>query len=105
MHQNYWIENDSLFLQKIMETNYHTLVSSAGTVGVDHCIGIPKLVHFIWLGSAPLPLFAQASINSFSLCHPNESEWLIKLWRDSDVESLRPFPNEDIFNQTPNFGM
>lgn len=102
--QNYWIENDSQFLEKVMETNYLTLVNT-GTVGVDDSVGIPKIIHFIWLGPAPLPPFTQPSINSFSRCHPTESGWLIKLWRDSDVDSLRPFPNEDIFNQTPNFGM
>jgi hypothetical protein len=43
---------------------------------------IPKIIHFIWLGS-DIPLEVQLSIDSWKLYHPS---WEIRVWRDEDIE-------------------
>jgi len=61
---------------------------------------IPKLLHFIWLGSK-LPAQYQRMIESWKLHHPS---WEIMLWDDVKVSSFN-LVNADIFRRAPNYGM
>lgn len=46
---------------------------------------IPKILHFIWLGSS-LPIDAKLSIDSWKRHHP---KWEIKVWQDSDLTNFK----------------
>jgi mannosyltransferase OCH1-like enzyme len=60
---------------------------------------IPKIIHFIWLGSE-LPNKYQKFINSWRNYHP---EWEIKIWDDCAVKSLN-LKNKKLFDRASNFG-
>ena len=45
---------------------------------------IPKLVHFIWLGS-PLPSECEAMVRTWRECHP---DWIVKVWNDADAAAF-----------------
>lgn len=51
-------------------------------------LDIPRLLHFIWLGPAPLPPELAACMHSFSA---NEAlGWTVKLWTDREARELLP---------------
>lgn len=60
---------------------------------------IPKIIHFIWLGS-PLPERTKQLISTWKKQHP---DWKIEIWGD---EHLPPFPlqNQEAFDKAKNFG-
>ncbi len=53
---------------------------------------IPRLLHFVWLGTAPLPPAYARYRESWQENHP---EWRVKVWRDDDLPTLR---NQAIFD-------
>lgn len=60
---------------------------------------IPKLVHFIWLGS-PLPVPCQAIVESWKRVHP---DWTVRVWTDADVEEFG-LQNKMAFDIANNYG-
>lgn len=60
---------------------------------------IPKIIHFIWLGS-PLPEKAKALIATWRDHHPT---WEIRIWDDAAL-ALFPLQNQVAFETAQNFG-
>lgn len=60
---------------------------------------IPKIIHFIWLGS-PLPERCKRMIDTWISFHP---EWEVKLWTDDEVASFN-LENYSVFCSSINFG-
>ena len=56
--------------------------------------GIPRLLHFIWLGSS-LPERVSLNIESFRKCNPGVE---IRIWGDADFDWLQ---NRKIFVDAP----
>ena len=46
---------------------------------------IPRVMHFVWLGTSPLPPRDQSYLEAFRQLHP---QWQVRLWRDADVAKL-----------------
>jgi inositol phosphorylceramide mannosyltransferase catalytic subunit len=59
---------------------------------------IPKILHFIWLGS-PLPKADQEMIASWRKFHPS---WTIYVWTDEEAKTF-PFLNRAAFDAAKNF--
>ncbi len=62
---------------------------------------IPKLFHFIWLGS-PLCDSHTAMINTWREVNP---DWEVHLWGDADVDSFLTDESRRAYYSTSNFGM
>jgi len=60
---------------------------------------IPKILHFIWLGS-PLPKRCQDCILTWKELH---QDWTINIWTDQDVENF-PMVNAEAYEAATNFG-
>lgn len=60
---------------------------------------IPKLIHFIWLGS-PLPECSAILIETWRKFHPT---WTIKVWTDSDIPEFQ-LQNKIAFDKARNYG-
>lgn len=60
---------------------------------------IPRLIHFIWLGS-PLPQECAIMVASWQKFHP---EWTIKVWTDSDAKTFG-LQNKIAFDRARNYG-
>ena len=60
---------------------------------------IPKIIHFVWLGS-PLPERCKKIIDSWKKFHPT---WQIKLWTDADVDLFK-LENRAAFDKAINYG-
>lgn len=60
---------------------------------------IPKIIHFIWLGS-PLPERCKPMVASWKKFHPG---WQVRLWTDADVASFK-MKNKKAFDQSHNWG-
>ena len=58
--------------------------------------GIPKIVHFIWLGSEPRSELLETIGNVRSL----NPDWEVRLWRDSDLDWLE---NRSWFDSSPTY--
>ncbi len=63
---------------------------------------IPKIIHFIWLGS-PLPEEFKPLLRSW-IQHHEARGWRFKLWLDKDVESF-PLYNRKEYDSIDNYGM
>lgn len=46
---------------------------------------IPRVMHFVWVGTSPLPQRDQSYLEAFRRLHPH---WQVRLWRDADVAKL-----------------
>jgi len=106
MQKNYWIENDDLLISNINNslTRYNNrclssspLISSLSSSSSQ----IPRIIHFIWLGSKSLPQHCEKLIESWSIVHSN---WLIKVWTDDSIKDLY-IENRDKFENADNYGM
>lgn len=60
---------------------------------------IPKLIHFIWLGS-PLPAKCAEMISSWEKFHP---DWTVRLWTDEDIPLFNLW-NIEAFERANNYG-
>ena len=60
---------------------------------------IPKIIHFIWLGSS-LPSKYRWNIDQWKIMH--EPTWEVRLWTDEDVAGI--VSNNRIFNFISNYG-
>lgn len=59
---------------------------------------IPKIIHQIWLGTAPLPKLYAAYMNTWKKYHPL---WQYKLWTDEDVKNWQgTFYLKDLYEKT-----
>jgi inositol phosphorylceramide mannosyltransferase catalytic subunit len=58
---------------------------------------IPKILHFIWLGS-PLPKIDQEMISSWKKLHPT---WKVYVWTDKEAKNF-PFINREAFDAAKN---
>lgn len=56
-------------------------------------IKIPKIIHFIWVGTKPFPF--DKNIKIWKSYH---SDWKFNLWTDSNIPLLY---NQDIYNKVP----
>jgi mannosyltransferase OCH1-like enzyme len=69
--------------------------------------GVPKVFHFIWLGS-PFPKAKfQYFYESFQRHHPPSNGWQLHLWTDEKVAELRreeELVNAQVFDSAGNFG-
>ena len=61
---------------------------------------IPKILHFIWLGS-DIPERYVVNINDWTKKNPN---FEIQIWTDGDADSF-DMKNKELFDTTTNFGM
>jgi len=52
---------------------------------VTNTQAIPKMFHFIWVGTNPLPMEYQVYINMWVNMYP---DWTVTLWRDNNVENF-----------------
>jgi mannosyltransferase OCH1-like enzyme len=95
---NFWCKSDEEFRGIIEETaiGWQRLRKSPNS---GTCI-IPKVFHFIWLGSC-LPEKFTPLIDSWKCRH---SSWEVKIWSDADVEQLS-LTNRHLFDLSMNFGM
>lgn len=67
----------------------------------DGIHGIPKVIHFIWVGS-DLPPQYQKIIQEWRLKNP---EFEVLIWDDEKVSQFRPsMVNGDLFDDAPRFG-
>jgi mannosyltransferase OCH1-like enzyme len=71
----FWYNSD---IFKIIYRNYYLSINKS-----EYSL-IPKIIHFIWLGSNP-PAKVLAVINSWEKFHP---DWEICIWNDEKVKSL-----------------
>mmetsp|Transcript_13836 Transcript_13836/g.20704 ORF Transcript_13836/g.20704 Transcript_13836/m.20704 type:complete len:308 (+) Transcript_13836:43-966(+) len=84
---DYWCEDD-----KLLSYANRPLQRGRG--------GIPKTMHFIWLGGE-LPDIYQLMIDSWRSRHPT---WEVKLWDDEAAASM-DMTNRNIFDRARNYGM
>eukprot|EP00981_Chlorochromonas_danica_P000932 scaffold225_cov194-Ochromonas_danica.AAC.1 len=108
MKANRWVSNDEDFLQHAQACNNRTLeaflssCSSSSSSSSSSLPLIPRIVHFIWIGSNPLPAYSQTVIQRFQVVHPS---WEVKYWDDDQVAKLCwQSENCDIFYQVTNPG-
>jgi mannosyltransferase OCH1-like enzyme len=87
-------------LMEICQIKHQLWKESLENIILDDSLKIPKLIHFIWLGSS-LPLKYSNIINVWKEKHPNFD---IKIWNDEDVELLQ-LENINIFNNGSNYGI
>lgn len=66
---------------------------------VDNSLKIPKVIHWIWLGS-PLPKRYIELQKTFKELHPS---WQVKIWTDQDIEPFK-LKNKIAFDAATNFG-
>jgi mannosyltransferase OCH1-like enzyme len=95
MRRGAWAEDGPL-LALAAEANRLAL-DNAG----DHA-GIPKIAHFIWLGSRAPPSYTEPCIGRFRDLHP---DWRVIFWNDNNVQGFEWFMNKDIFSTANNMGM
>ena len=55
----------------------------------DLSLSIPHTLHFIWLGSAPVPQYAKENMAVWAKIHPTFD---VKLWKDIDVKNIHSQP-------------
>lgn len=60
---------------------------------------IPKIIHWIWLGS-PLPERCAKLQKSWKTMHP---DWVFKLWTDKDVKDFK-LQNQEFYDRATNWG-
>jgi inositol phosphorylceramide mannosyltransferase catalytic subunit len=65
----------------------HALARARARFSRRHAGPIPKVVHRVWLGDAPLPDAARAYEETWREHHPG---WDFRLWRDEDAPRLVP---------------
>mmetsp|Transcript_26388 Transcript_26388/g.57189 ORF Transcript_26388/g.57189 Transcript_26388/m.57189 type:complete len:365 (-) Transcript_26388:1751-2845(-) len=104
-----WSPDDVLWAEKLVDRYENTTLSLIQPNGNDSDANvssflIPKTIHFIWLGSKPIPqqwspennvardpredhTSWNACMGSWSKHHPLSSGWEIKLWTESNVQS------------------
>ncbi|WP_390537354.1 TcdA/TcdB catalytic glycosyltransferase domain-containing protein, partial [Staphylococcus pseudintermedius] len=69
----------------LLERNFSRFVEKIqSSSSQEHQLLIPKIVHFIWLGSS-LPTKADLTIQSWQKYHP---DWKIMIWTDREVANL-----------------
>lgn len=61
---------------------------------------IPRILHFIWIGTAPLPHAALQNISKWRELHPG---WDVKLWRNDEVAALGKLENQAAFDSLPSW--
>ena len=89
---DYWGCNDEVFVEKLA-----SLWGSDST-----CITpIPRVIHFIWLGST-LPTHFQPLIESWRCMH---TSWEIRIWSDNDIAAALLPDMTHHFHAARNFGM
>ena len=90
-----WDANDAEW-GKAMVEHYHNHTNNPTTC----CI--PKIMHFIWLG--PAPINDTAPMDSWRQHHTN---WEVRLWRDQDLQSCSFYNKEalDFCMQHGHYGM
>jgi mannosyltransferase OCH1-like enzyme len=76
---------------ELLRNNYEQLKPSKATSNSSTII--PKTLHLIWLGKAPLPKNYQYYLETWKYYHPT---WKIKIW-DKDAILAENFPSEDLF--------
>lgn len=72
---------------------------SPATISYNEQTRIPKMLHWIWLGS-PLPDKYKQLIDTWIALHP---DWSFKIWTDADVPYFH-FTNKDMFDTAKNYG-
>jgi hypothetical protein len=79
-----WIQTEANFFEDpgvvLAEKNFECMCQESPRITNQ----IPRIIHLIWLGSAP-PLYVELAIQSWRRYHP---DWEIKLWTE---ESLKNF--------------
>lgn len=69
------------------------LFQESVAAGATRGLRIPRVIHRIWLGDAPLPAEAVEFGETWARHHP---EWELRLWRDADLPPLR---HQDLFDR------
>lgn len=96
---NFWCDDDAVLI-KLAERQYEVYNQRTNDEEVNVESAIPKLLHFIWLGSS-LPVKYERVIDSWRVRHPG---WDIILWDDDKATSFE-LKNATHFEQASNFGM
>lgn len=103
---NMWVD-DNVFLQDIVhryDTWHRSLLSLSNNAALNSSNSssqnaIPKILHFIWLGS-PLPAKFHRIIDHWRDIHPT---WRICMWTDTEVADMT-LENQEAFLKAGNFG-
>jgi mannosyltransferase OCH1-like enzyme len=66
------------------EKNYQSFCRQFEKGSKDTLFCIPKILHFIWLGSS-IPLNCKTCIDSWIQLHP---DWQVKIWTDIDCQNF-----------------
>ena len=82
--------------RSLFETYRRQTATSQGNVKIKQ---IPKIIHFIWLGS-PLPERCAKIIETWKKFHPS---WAIKLWTDADIPGFQ-LQNQEAYDLAINWG-
>lgn len=96
MKSNYWCD-DTTF----KEYQTHILQRYEENSTLPEELRIPKIIHFIWLGSN-LPSHCDAIIEHCKDLHPN---WEIKLWTEESIDEISIFTNQVGYEASTNYGM
>lgn len=95
MRSNVWVD-DATFLTLAQSMNECIFSQSCAITP------IPKIAHFIWLGSNRLPDYAELFIARFRSLHPH---WRVIVWDDSAADSFPWAKNKAFFDESSNWGM
>jgi mannosyltransferase OCH1-like enzyme len=93
---NYWCD-DQLF--RANQQQLGKQYTQNDVIADEH--QIPKLIHFVWLGSE-LPAHCQQIVQKCIDLHPG---WKVIVWKEEEIERLTSFTNCDLYANAPNFGM
>lgn len=61
---------------------------------------IPKIIHHIWIGQQPLPQKYLQWIGTWNEKNPDYEN---RVWGDADVDTLRPFVGEHLYDAATNY--
>ena len=121
LRHDVWSSNDAAWAEGLVES-YNAIalpllqsVSDVGNVdspsaGIEQPVRIPKIIHFIWLGSQPIPRHFKSEMDGnaaettkearvqdkegWNACmrswldhHPPSSEWGVRLWTEKEAEA------------------
>lgn len=89
-------KNEAIFIHQVTN-RYNNLINEWPW---DKTPKIPKIIHQIWVGPAPLPATFAAWQKTWLERHP---DWDYKLWTDADVVELRLI-NQQLYNETKSYG-
>lgn len=97
---NYWCDNDDLLKNYIDKSLNRFNCRISSSTSLQYGI-IPRIIHFIWLGTNQLSPKFEKCIDSWKIFH---SDWIVKVWTDDSIKDFY-IENRDKFDNADNYGM